>query len=203
VRPEGAKTVCLDTQNRRKLDTQKPAATPGSPKLLRWTPVEFLKRLSSILAPPRLNLVRYAGALGPRSKLRRYLLSAAQEQISFDLLLAGVSIQPAPLLRCLRRLSRKASNAARSWAMCLARIFEAYPLLCPRCGIEMDPVACITEDRELSRILAHLGLPAEFPITKPARAPPPPFDPDHCQIDPDVDRWDGIDPQNPGDRAAA
>jgi hypothetical protein len=35
------------------------------------TPVEFMARLSAIVAPPRYPLVRYAGVLAPRSKWRR------------------------------------------------------------------------------------------------------------------------------------
>ena len=56
---------------------------PGSPEILEWTPVEFLGRLSRIIAPPRLNLVRYAGALGPsasHASLRFILCSARVAQ---------------------------------------------------------------------------------------------------------------------------
>ncbi|MBU2573227.1 MAG: hypothetical protein KKH28_04030 [Elusimicrobia bacterium] len=49
--------------------------------------------------------------------------------------------------------------AARSWAACLARIFEVFPLICPNCHLEMKPVAVILNDKELVRLLTHLGLP--------------------------------------------
>ncbi len=55
-----------------------------------------------------------------------------------------------------------------SWAACLARIFEVYPLLCPKCSLEIKPVAVILNDKKLVRLLTHLGLPAEYPKFRPA-----------------------------------
>ena len=69
----------------------------------------------------------------------------------------------------------------------MRRVFEIDPLLCPSCAAKMVPIAIITEDRELARLLAHLGLPAEFPKTKPARGPPSPHGGEDSQIDPAVD----------------
>lgn len=58
----------------------------------------------------------------------------------------------------------------------------------------MKPVAVILNDKELVRLLTHLGLPAEFPKFKPAPQSslyehPPKADgpPDDCQPDPQVD----------------
>ena len=39
----------------------------------------------------------------------------------------------------------------------------------------MKLVAMVLEDSEVKRILENLGLPANFPLTKPPRAPPLPF----------------------------
>ena len=36
------------------------------------------------------------------------------------------------------------------------------------CNLEMKPVAVILNDKELVRLLTHLGLPTEFPKFKPA-----------------------------------
>ena len=75
----------------------------------------------------------------------------------------------------------------------LRRVFEVDPLRCPACAGEMVPIAIIAQDAQLSRLLAHLGEPAEFPKTKPARAPPIGHCGEGSQIDPSVDFWDGKD----------
>jgi hypothetical protein len=50
-------------------------------------------------------------------------------------------------------------------------------------------------DAAIVRILRHLGLPTDFPVTRPARAPPPrDLEVDLCQVDPRVEAFQGIDP---------
>lgn len=44
------------------------------------SPMEFLARLSAIVAPPRYPLVRYAGVLAPRSKWRREVVPRPRER---------------------------------------------------------------------------------------------------------------------------
>ncbi len=71
-------------------------------------------------------------------------------------------------------------------------VFEINPILCPKCGVEMRPIAAVTSDKELPRLLENLGLPTDFPIITPPRSPPPIID-DESQLDPIVDAFDGID----------
>ena len=66
----------------------------------------------------------------------------------------------------------KLRRASYMWAMLIARIYEALPLLCPRCGSPMKIIAFITDPASLSRILKHLGVPTKPPTLHPARAPP-------------------------------
>ncbi len=56
--------------------------------------------------------------------------------------------------------------------MLIARIYEALPLLCPRCGQPMKIIAFITEPETVAGILEHLGQPSEPPPIAPARGPP-------------------------------
>ena len=165
------------------------------PMVLEWKPVEFLARFARLIPPARLHLVRYHGALAPRSPLRPAMTYAAQEEISYEELLVGVPTAGirAVMAGAQRVLHKAASVAAQSWAACLRKVFEVDPLLCPSCQAEMVPIAIITENRELTRLLAHLGLPTEFPKTKPARGPPSPYGGQNSQIDPAVDAWDGKD----------
>jgi len=60
----------------------------------------------------------------------------------------------------------------------------------------MVPAAVIMKDAELVRLLAHLGLPTDFPKTKPASrtleamcGPPG----EECQLDPRADLYEAVD----------
>ena len=56
--------------------------------------------------------------------------------------------------------------------MLIARVYEALPLVCARCGSPMKIISFITAADELSKILTHLGEPTEPPVISPARGPP-------------------------------
>jgi hypothetical protein len=62
--------------------------------------------------------------------------------------------------------------ARYAWALLLARIYEVFPLTCPRCGGEMRIIAFITEAVVVRDILAHLGEPTAPRRMAPARGPP-------------------------------
>ncbi len=64
------------------------------------------------------------------------------------------------------------SPARYLWVMLLARIYEAFPLSCLRCGVEMRIIALITGAVDVRAILAHIGEPATPPHTARARGPP-------------------------------
>ncbi len=64
-------------------------------------------------------------------------------------------------------------HAARyAWALLLARIYELFPLLCPKCGGEIRIIAFLTEASAVREILSHLGEPTSPPPIAPARGPP-------------------------------
>lgn len=143
---------------------------PDSPAVLEWTGAEFVGRMAALIPPARKHLVRYYGALGPRSPLRRAVSMAARGKATTAELEAGYGVT---LLGSSVRAARKAGSAAvRAWAACLRKVFEVYPVLCVKCGGEMKLVGVILDDRELGRILAHQGWPVNFPKPSPARAPP-------------------------------
>jgi hypothetical protein len=56
--------------------------------------------------------------------------------------------------------------------MLLARIYEVFPLVCPRCGAEMRIIAFITDAPTVRDILERLGEPTAPPRIAPARGPP-------------------------------
>jgi len=160
---------------------------------LEWPATEFLRRLSLVIPPPRVNLVRYYGALGPRSPLRRWVSEAARHRASRGDLQRGWRA-PSPLDGIVSKAKSLALRAASgAWARMLSRVFEAFPLLCPACNLAMRPVAAVTEAGEITRILNHLGLSADYPVTQPARSPPRRAYGEDCQINPLVEAFQGID----------
>ena len=62
----------------------------------------------------------------------------------------------------------------------IARVYEAFALLCPMCGGQMRLIAFITEGMQTGKILNHIGVDPEPPHIAPARGPP---------------LWDGCDAQ--------
>lgn len=124
------------------------APKDGKSEILVMPPAEFLRRWTLLMPPPNKNLIRYYGALAPRSPLRPVVVAKVEKETA---LLAGQKKVDKP----------KKKN---SWAACLARISEVFPLLCTACNLEMKPVAVILNDKELVRLLTHLGMPSEFPV---------------------------------------
>lgn len=87
------------------------------------------------------------------------------------------------------------TNSARiRWAVLLARIYEALPLLCPACGGQMRILAFLTDPPTVAAILVHLEMPHTPPPISPARGPPqgdflldqtPSYDPTDAEPEPD------------------
>ncbi|MCX5795514.1 MAG: transposase [Elusimicrobia bacterium] len=158
----------------------------GQALALRFEPMEFLRRWGLLIPPPRKNLLRYYGALGPNSALRALLVAEASRGTA-----------KARLRKKVEGVKEAVSRSARSWASCMNRVFEVDPLVCPRCAATLVPVAIIMNDRELVRLLEHLGLPTDFPKTVPARTklveamcgPPG----EECQLDPRTDLCEAVD----------
>jgi hypothetical protein len=60
-----------------------------------------------------------------------------------------------------------ASTAKRAWARLIKQVYEADPLVCPRCGGAMRILAFIEQPEVIEKILTHLAL---WPA--PAHSPP-------------------------------
>ena len=54
----------------------------------------------------------------------------------------------------------------------IARIYEVFLLLCPKCGGQMRLIAFITEGMQIRKITYHIGVESEPPQISPARGPP-------------------------------
>ena len=101
--------------------------------------LELIRRLCAQIPAPRQHMVRYFGWYSSRARGER----AKRE--------ATTTIAPTN-----RDDSPHAKARRRSWARLIRRIFEVDPLLCPKCKVEMRPVAVIQDIPVVDRILAHL-----------------------------------------------
>ena len=132
-------------------------------------PTELLRKLATLVPPPRRNLVRYHGLFAPHSALRAKVVadaSACARDCSPD----GPAPQPEPAApaACAGSIEPRPPATtpparARSrvpWAEVLSRVFKVDVLQCENCGGRMTVLAFLTERAVVKKILEHLGLPA-------------------------------------------
>jgi hypothetical protein len=168
----------------------KQQSEPGSDKRgakvdeLHLTPLELIERIAALVLLPRTHRHRYFGVLAPNSPFRAPVTALAKAAPSQPAMAQtepanmsegapavvplGHAIpstpEPAPPAKC--------SPAHYLWAVLIARIYEVFPLLCPKCGGQMRLIAFITEGMQIKKILDHIGVDSEPPHISPARGPP-------------------------------
>ena len=148
------------------------------------TPMEFMARLASLVAPPRFPLWRYSGVLAPGSPLRsrivplrdqpgncghasspkpqpsnatRKVIPSPEPSPSPDASLVGVL--PANQTEPNTKPRSRRSTSYVSWPELMRHTFEVDPLACPSCHGTFEPIAIITRREVIDRILSHLSLP--------------------------------------------
>jgi hypothetical protein len=104
-------------------------------------------------------LFYYFGVLAPNSPLRAAVIALAP---------GATTVPPTP--SAAAPTQRRAVRYA--WAVLLPRIYEVFPLVCPRGGAAMRIIAFITDGPTVRDILAHCGEPTAPPRLAPARGPP-------------------------------
>jgi hypothetical protein len=158
---------------------------PGGSVSLMLTPLELIERLAALIPPPRRHRHRYYGVLAPNASLRGQVTALAGVPDGTPAAAATESIAATAAPRVTPSRSSEGTEeapgeaeaihrrAARyAWALLLARIYEVFPLVCPRCGGEMRIIAFITDAGAVREILTHLGEPTSPPRLMRARAPP-------------------------------
>jgi hypothetical protein len=150
---------------------------------LTLTPLELIDRIAALVPPPRLHRHRYFGVLAPNSPLRAAVTALAQGSAPqpatarAEPATAGEGA-PAVVPQCNAAppapepAPPKRSPAHYLWAVLIARIYEVFPLLCPKCGGQMRLIAFITHSADIRHILDHIGADSEPPRIAPARGPP-------------------------------
>jgi hypothetical protein len=123
---------------------------------LAFTPVEFLRRLETLIPPPRSQLTRYHGVFAPHHALRAAVVPSASTASDH---VAGSHTGP------LRR---------HAWAALMKRVFAIDVLVCDTCGSAMRILAVLPEGDASRALLQHLDLPTD-PPDPCALAPPLPW----------------------------
>jgi hypothetical protein len=155
-----------DAQHR-KLIYRLPQAAPDGTLTLQLSPLECIDRLAALIPPPRRHLHRYHGVLAPNAPLRAAVTPSVEDTPPEAAKEAPNDATRAPLHEPSARPS-----ASYLWVTLLARIYEAFPLVCTRCGQPMRLIAFITDSHTVVRILDHIGEPTLPPALAPCRDPP-------------------------------
>jgi hypothetical protein len=126
-------------------------------------PTEFLRRLATLVPPPRAHLVRYHGVFAPASRWRREVIPAPEPAKASPL-----ADETAPPIHVTSAPRNKRSSRI-PWAELLQRVFREDVLSCP-CGGRRVVLAYVTGSKAVKAILDHLGLASTGPPVSPARS---------------------------------
>ena len=120
----------------------------------------MLEKLSALVPPPRLHLIRYHGVLAPASADRAQIVPGPSPLTSASDVCDGGSGQANDHHRHGHRVE---------WARLLARVFQIDVTVCPSCGGRMKLIAALTAGASVYRYLEGVGLPSRAPPIAPAR----------------------------------
>ncbi|MCY1074311.1 transposase [Archangium lansingense] len=132
---------------------------PDGTTHLLFTGLELLRRVASLVPPPRANLTRFHGVFAPGARLRPFLVPQEEE--------ASARLEVAA-----RKERMKERTPRVDWAELLRRTFNLDIFACARCGGRRRVLAYLTARRAVRSILEHLGLAWQPPRRAPAQGPP-------------------------------
>ncbi len=134
-------------------------------------PTEFLRRLATLVPPPRAHLVRYHGVFAPASGWRSQVIPPLLEcsPSAAPYASARHSEDPAPAAtgtpasdQAIAKIQHPENASRIPWAELLMRVFREHVLACP-CGGRRVVLAYLTQPGPVKAILDHLGLPSTGP----------------------------------------
>ena len=129
-------------------------------------PTEFLRKLASLIPPPRHHLVRFHGVFAPNAAWRKEVVPSLEQAVP------SASGAPAAAASSIAMPPAVAKTPTRiPWAELLERVFRIDVLRCERCGGRMTLIAFLTERASVKKVLEHLGLPTTGPPIAKARNP--------------------------------
>ena len=120
----------------------------------------WLRRLATLVPPPRSHTTRFHGVFGPAHRWRARIVPAPRIDDG-----APACETPTPRIRRAYRLDG---------AQLLRRVFGDDVTRCPRCDDHLRVLAFLTDPAVTTAIVDHLGIRSDRPRLAPARAPPEP-----------------------------
>jgi hypothetical protein len=124
-------------------------------------PLSLLVRLCTMVPPPKMHLLRFAGVLASAHKMRPLVVPPLPPSTSDDPHAHPQSPKPATH-RC----------HYWRWAALLKRSLGIDGDPCDRCGARMKLRALVIAAASIQRLLRQLGEPVDPPVLAPARGPP-------------------------------
>ena len=126
-----------------------------------FSPCDFIAAITQHIPDKSFQLVRYYGWYSNKMRGQRDKHAAEEAEA------AGQAVQ---IIDVSEHKPRRIPSA--KWRELIKKVWEADPLLCPKCQKEMRIVSLIDERDVIERILRHLGLWQQGVRVLPARAPP-------------------------------
>ena len=137
-----------------------------NPKIQRnfevFSPCDFIAAITQHIPDKSFQLVRYYGWYSNKMRGQRDKRAAEEAQ--------AAGAQAVQIIDVSEHQPRRIPSA--KWRELIKRVWEADPLLCPKCQKEMRIVSLIDERDVIERILRHIGLWEQGVRVLPARAPP-------------------------------
>ena len=119
-----------------------------------------MEKLAALVPRPRTHITRYHGLFAPHSRARSKIVKGQTKKKA-----CSVTEDSDPE-------TKEKSESRISWAKLLNRVFKIDVTQCQFCRSEVKVLAAVLERKSISKILNHLGLPADPPVIHPARPPP-------------------------------
>ena len=130
---------------------------------LKFSPLDFIARLSALVPRPGRNQTLYHGVFAPAAQWRDEIIATARPRAR------GHHLQPRN-----RRNKGKRRRRPLDWASLLERSLGVRVLVCERCGGTREVLATITDPGVAHTILTYLDIYPFEPPPKPGRSPPDP-----------------------------
>lgn len=131
---------------------------------------QLVRRLATLLPPPRRHLTRFHGVFGPNARLRRVVTRLGREVVPAPSP-PGPCPQPALPLASPEKEARLPPRPRVDWATLLRHTFGLDVLECP-CGGRRRMLAAVTSPTVAEKVLRAMGkLPPHLP---PTTGPPTP-----------------------------
>jgi hypothetical protein len=128
-----------------------------------FSPCDFIAAITQHIPDKSFQLVRYYGWYSNKMRGQR------DKRAAEDAAAAGQAVQ---IIDVSEHKPRRIPSA--KWRELIKKVWEADPLICPRCSKEMRIVSLIDDRAVIERILRHLGLWEQGVRVSPTTGPPAP-----------------------------